>query len=161
MGITALSEQCSGTSDPLLYRKGELGDFLVSRKELRDGGWVLKCCREEAPPTVSSDQLPGHTWSLFDQPSPGDRQGHGGVGAVSGTAPLGPGPYGGLFRVAHCVLGQAAGGKFHGWAAGPSEVRVVSAKHSSRAVIALGLTSGRGAPHFSLHTRSLVAPAPQ
>ena len=47
-----------------------------------------------------------------------------------------------LFWVAHCVLGHAAGGEFRGWAAGPSEVRVMSAKRSSRAVIALGLLLG-------------------
>lgn len=47
-----------------------------------------------------------------------------------------------LFWVAHFVLGHAAGGKFRGWAAGPSEVRVMSAKRSSRAVIALGLLLG-------------------
>lgn len=41
-------------------------------------------------PQLGSDQLPGHPGSLFNQPFPGDRQGHG--GAISGTVPLGPGP---------------------------------------------------------------------
>lgn len=59
---------------PCSTERGSQGIFLCPGRSCGDGGWVLKCCREEAPPTVSSDQLPGHTQSLFDQPSPGDRQ---------------------------------------------------------------------------------------